>query len=251
MGRPKQTDKDFLKGMTWFRAVSVRADGASAYALEKRFDPHLFKLQDGKLTRSKKWDRYRDGKRLPSDLTPAAVVSRVEAAIPSTARWFRSPLWDAIDGTLKDRYDIERKLRSLADVSYLLFGVEKWSGGKQLNRLPISDIVFDALVNIASIDSFAAILLMAREAEVIASPELRSKALCAYRAFQPTVETMPEFAGIVNRLFWHIDLSIKHWSLLSPNQRMEIVIFSNPKFVPPKNGQPLLPHQEGFRISSP
>ena len=55
-----------------------------------------------------------------------------------------------------------------------------------------SDIVFDALVNIASIDSFAAILLMAREAEVIASPELRSKALSAYRAFQPTVETMPD-----------------------------------------------------------
>ena len=227
MGRKKQTECDFLRGMTWFRAVSVRAGNASAYALEKHFDPLLFSQRDGKLTRSKKWDRYRDGKRLPSDHSPSEIVARVDRELPGTAKWFRSPLWTALDGPFPDRYVIDNLLRSLDDVRHLMFGMQKWSGSTQLNRLPADEAFFENLLQIVSVDTLAAILLMAREAEVIASPELRASALNAYLKYQSTVRDMPEFSDLAEKLFWHIDLKIKHWSMIHPNQRMEIVIFSN------------------------
>jgi hypothetical protein len=226
MGRKKQTEKDFLKGMVWFRAVSVSAGNASAYALEKRFDPMLLIQRDGKLTRSKKWDRYRDGKRLPSDNSPDDIVSRVDRELPGTARWFRSPLWAALDGSFPDRHVIEIQLKSLLDIRDLLFTTQVRFGHAQLERLPADDALFKNLLQIPSIDTLAAILLMAREAEVIASLELRERALQAYHDFQATICAMPEFADLADRLFWHIDTTIKHWTMVSPNQRLEIVIFS-------------------------
>jgi hypothetical protein len=226
MGRQKQTEKDFLKGMLWFRAVSVRLGNASAYALEKHFDPLLFSQRDGKLTRSKKWDRYRDGKRLPSDVSSDDIVARVDRELPGTAKWFRSPLWAAIDGSFSDRYVIDTLLRSLEDVHDLIFHTTNEGDVTQIKRRPADDAFFDSLIQISSMDTLAAILLMAREAEVIASPQLRENALHAYLQFQPKICAMPEFSEIADRLFWHIDTTVKHWSLVHPNRRLDIVIFS-------------------------
>lgn len=227
MGRKKQTEKDFLKGMVWFQAVSVRAGNATAYALEKRFDPLLFSHRDGKLTRSKKWDKYRDGKRLPSDLSEDDVIARIETVLPGTAKWFRSPMWAALDGSFADRYVIDALLKSLDDVTHLLFGSRVWNGVIQVYRLPANEALFDDLIKIASLDTLAAILVMAREAEVIASPQLRENALQAYLEFQPVIRSMPEFQGLAEKLFWHIDTTIKHWCMIEPNKRLDIVIFSN------------------------
>ena len=227
MGRKKLTEKDFLKGMAWFRAVSVQAGNASAYALEKRFDPLSFLQRDGKLQRSKKWDRYRDGKRLPTDLTSDDIVARVEGELPGTAKWLRSPLWAAIDGQVGNSYIIATLLRSLADVQGLLFSHQMRDGHSQWTRLPADETLLNGLLGIKSIDSLAAIILMAREAEVIASPELREYALHAYLEYQTVVRSMPELFDIADRVFWHIDTSVKHWAMVNLNRRLEVVVFSN------------------------
>jgi len=227
MGRKKLTEKDFLKGMAWFRAVSVQAGNVSAYALEKRFDPLSFLQRDGKLQRSNKWDRYRDGKRLPKDLAPEDIVNRVEKELPGTAKWLRSPLWAAIDGPVANRYVISTLLRSLTDVHHLLFGNQVHDGHNHVVRLPADDTLLNGLLAIKSIDSLAAIILMAREAESIASPNLREYALHAYLEYQGAVREMPELTDIADRLFWYIDTSVKHWAIVDTNRRLEIVMFTN------------------------
>ncbi len=68
-------------------------------------------------------------------------------------------------------------------------------------------------------------MLLAGLSEEIASPELRERALHVYIEIQAALRQMPIMVGIYPGLFFIIDSRCNHWVYLSPNQRMDVVIF--------------------------
>lgn len=71
-----------------------------------------------------------------------------------------------------------------------------------------------------------AALLLAGLAESIASQELRQRALNTYLDLQVGVRQIPILEALAPELFAVIDQHSKHWAYPSPNERVEIVIFS-------------------------
>ena len=69
-------------------------------------------------------------------------------------------------------------------------------------------------------------VMLVEKSEAIASPELRELALKTYVYMQERLEKRSEIAPFASELFRAIDLTCKHWVFLSPESRMEIVIFS-------------------------
>ena len=49
------------------------------------------------------------------------------------------PQWAALDSSFVDRYVIDALLKSLDDVTHLLFGSRVWNGVIQVYRLPANE----------------------------------------------------------------------------------------------------------------
>ena len=120
----------------------------------------------------------------------------------------------------------EEALRTLEPpVTALLFEAEPREHEQVPRQRPFDDESARQLIALGSFDALVAAVLMAGLSEVIASPDLRERALHVYVGIQAKLRETPLLEGIYPELFSLIDSRCKHWIYLAPNQRMDVVIF--------------------------
>jgi hypothetical protein len=226
-GRPTTHSIDRLKTRLWFKALREISGLPSAYAIEMALDGDLVRKRDRDVARPRKWDAYEKGTKVPDDRPgPRNAIDQAESHFPGAACWFRSPLWRYLKKEALDARQFESSLRVLEPaVVSLLFESELREHENELRQRPFNDENAQSLIALGSFDALVAAVLLAGLAEVIASPELRERALGVYVAIQPSLMRMPVMESIYSELFSIIDSRCKHWIYLSPNQRLDVVIF--------------------------
>ncbi|CAO3409389.1 hypothetical protein [Azospirillum largimobile] len=226
-GRPSTHPVDRLRTRLWINVLKAVSGLSTAYALEMALDGHLVRKRDADVARPRKWDAYEKGTKVPFDRPgPRNAVDQAEARFPGAARWFRSPIWWYLKQEPFDARRLEEALRTLEPaVVSILFEAEAREGEGVPRQRPIDDRIAFELAMIASFDALVAAVLLAGMSEVIASPELRERALRVYMSLQSTIIKMPVMEGIYPELLSLIDVRCKHWVYLSPNLRMEAVMF--------------------------
>jgi hypothetical protein len=207
--------------------VKLRSGLPNAAAVELKVDGDHVRQRDVDVLRPTKWGFYVDGEKVPDDKSgPRNAIEQAEALFSGTARWFRSPIWTVLRGEHCDRYVIEHALRQLQpEVVQILFEPEPLEH-ETLPRPKSFDAECKArLVSLGCFDSLVASVLWVALSEEIASPELRETALSLYHELPQVMKEQPEIAPFYQELFPWIDKRCKHWVYLSPNQRMDVVIF--------------------------
>jgi hypothetical protein len=150
------------------QAVLVASD-LSAYAIEKKLQPEAVQRRDHVVVRPRRWDRYVAGAMTPRDDRPLSAVAMADAHWPGTAMWFRSPLWRALDDRPLHASEAETLLRNLPSLQDTLLARERGA----LKRRPVDHGMCEQIRTHGTFEALAATIIWAREAEVIASPELR------------------------------------------------------------------------------
>ncbi|WP_374682425.1 hypothetical protein [Accumulibacter sp.] len=226
-GRPPTHPVDRVRTKLWFNAVKRSSGLPSAYALEMTFDGERVRKRETDVARPRKWDSYEKGAVVPTDKPgPRNAVEQAEARYPGTVRWFRSPLWALLKREEFDSRRIEDALRTLEpEVVAVLFEAKPREHEHAPRQRSFDGEGVRQLLAIASFDALVAAVLLAALAEVIASPQLRERALHLYVELQAPLRDVPELAGVYPELFSLIDQRCKHWVYLSDNQRMDVVIF--------------------------
>lgn len=229
LGRPKRHPIDSLRTRVWFAAVKARSGLPSAYAIELALQPELVRRHPDGLQRPRKWDAYEAGRRVPQRTAGKPyAVDLAEARFAGTAAYFNSPLWPILRRERSDTHTIERQLARLdPSVTQVIFEQDVVPGQKPG---PTRRFNLDAscwLGALGSFDALVAAVLLMTKAELIASPSLRQYAMGAYLEMQPGVAALPEVAPVAEELFHAIDATCKHWLYLRPDERQEVVIFSN------------------------
>ncbi len=221
-GRPKKSPIAMLKTQVWFQAVSL-ISGKSAYQLEKYFHPEQVRRGESWVIRPRRWDRYRNGVMEPKDVT-GGLIDQVEAVAPSSAYWFRMPLWTAIEIAPLTQEQIDAQLLTLeSDVLAVLFMPE--NNVKQ-KRQPFGDKESQQLIELGSLDALAAAILLVRESETLRSSELRTLALETYRALQRPIAECPPLQTLYGKLFNYLDSAFPDELFIHKNKRMDVVIFT-------------------------
>lgn len=242
-GRPKTHPVDRVRTQTWFHSIKHASKLPSAYAVEMKFDGEKIRKRDTDVARPRKWDSYQSGESVPRDKPgPRNAIEQAESFFPGTSKWFRSPLWDVLKKRKFDQRQTEIALLSLdPKVVGLLFEPEPREGETQPRLLPFDTGSARLLQAMATFDALVAIVLMAQLAEIIASPALRDLAVKTYSKMQKKLRNTPVFRDVSFQLFPLIDAYCKHWTFLSPNQRMDIAFF-------PENGEGDDAHSQKFRL---
>jgi hypothetical protein len=226
-GRPPTHPVDRVRTKLWFNVIKLVSGLPSAYAVEMALDEDHVRKREADVARPRKWDGYEKGATVPVDKPgPRNAVDQAEERFPGTARWFRSPLWAYLRGDPLDARAIEDALRSLEPaVVSVLFEDEPREHERESRQRPFSEESVGDLVAIGSFDALVAAVLLAGLSEVISSPELREGALDVYALLQTPLRALPEMDGIYPELYSLIDSRCKHWVYVSPNKRLEMVIF--------------------------
>lgn len=179
------------------------------------------------VARPRKWDAYEKGSKVPADRPgPRNAIDQAEARFPGAARWFRSPLWRYLKREVFDSRQFEDALRTLEPaVVAVLFETRPREHETWPRQRPFDDDRARQLIALGRFDALVAAMLLGGLSEVIASPELRERALHVYVEIQASLRRLAVMRGIYPDLFSLIDSRCKHWVYLSPNQRMDVVIF--------------------------
>ncbi len=199
----------------------------SAYAIEMALDGDRVRKREKDVCRPRKWDAYQNGTRVPNDIPgPRNAINQAEARFPGTARWFRSPLWRFLKGESFNSMQFEDALRTLEPpVMAVLFEAASREFEQEPRPRPFDDESAGQLIALASFDALVAAVLMTGLSEVIASPDLRERALGVYLGIQAKLRQEPLMESIYPELFSLIDSRCKHWIYLAPNRRLDVVIF--------------------------
>ncbi|AYN22259.1 hypothetical protein D3M96_17930 [Alcaligenes aquatilis] len=193
-----------------------------------KLDGERIRKRDTDVARPRKWDGYEKGKFVPADKPgPRNAIDQAEAVFPGTAKWFRSPLWDVLKKRKFDQLQIDNALFSLDPrIIALLFEPKPREGESRRRLLPFDAGSARLLQALATFDSLVAIVLMAHLAEIIASPQLRELAVNTYAGMQEKLRGIPGLKEVAADFFHLVDSYCKHWTFLSPSQRMEVTFFS-------------------------
>ena len=225
-GRPPTHPVDRVRTKVWFNAVKISSGLPSAYALEMAFDGDRVRKRAKDVARPRKWDRYAKGKSVPADKPdPRNAVEQAEAKFRGTARWFRIAMWRWLRGESLDAHEIDRALRSLGpEVVSILFEAPRCGETKEPRMREFYPESVRILSNVGGFDALVAAVLLVALSEVIASPQLRERALQLYAELQAPLRQTPELASVYPELFSLIDQRCKHWIYVTPNQRFEIIM---------------------------
>lgn len=226
-GKPLTHPVDRLRTRLWFHVITLRSGLSNGYAVEKVLDGNFLKKDDAKIVRPKRWAKYQKGLKVPDDrLSLRNAIDQAESHFPGTAQWFRSPIWSVLRGEKCDRFFVEKGLRQLSpEVRRVFFEDAALEQRSLAPQKPFGVESKDVLSAIGGFDALVAAILLVTLSEDIASPALREMALALYISLQPCLKKSPELVPFYPELFSAIDVRCKHWVYLSPNERLDMVIF--------------------------
>lgn len=230
-GRPSMHPLDSLRTRIWFQGLSAMSS-KSAKDLEKFLDSDKIRVDEtGRKVRPRKWDRYRLGANVPSD-QPDGALERAERAYPGTSILFRHPLWEALRS---EPMTADQSLFALARLSEparsLILASE--GGGTvppppwgQRPRVVVEDETLDKVLDISTpIDAFAIAAILAKRAESINSPDLRSLACWLYAEAQPLIVLDPILGLFHSELLDLADERLREWVFVDAGRRLDVMIF--------------------------
>jgi len=238
-GRPKRNPIDVLRTKVWFYAVKARSGLASAYALELTLEPEIVRQKVAGVLRPRKWDGYQSGLRVPQKIAGKPdSVGIAEQRYPGTASYFQSPLWAVLRGDKVDQLWINDQLKNMdPEILAILAASEPQVLHHEPNTEHLKPFNLSTAYRLAEVGTFsalAALILLVKKSELIASPDLREMVLRGYHHCQIRLKDLPELAPVALELFHTIDLKCKFWVFPTPEWRMDIVIFSREQQDPPR-----------------
>lgn len=231
-GRPRAHPVDQLRTRTWFFGIQHISELPSAYAIEMRLDGDLVRRRDADVARPRKWDGYKNGKKVPYDKpSPRNSIVRAEAVFPGTARWFRSPLWSVLRGEAFNQIQIEEALRNLDPVVVSLLFESNPSQYEDKPRLAPFDHGSRRLLTMiadkspsaaARFDALVAVVLLAKLSEIISSSDLRELIVQTFSDIQEPLRNSPVLSEVYPELFPLIRPHCRTWVYATTTQRMEV-----------------------------
>lgn len=231
-GRPRLDPADALRAQACWRWVHART-GLGLSEWERQLYPESV-VTDAKVERPRIWDRYAAGTMCPrDDGTPTSTVGRADALVPGFRAFYGHAFWHAIGPkpmSLDGAVALMRELVTLRELLFqttpiVRFEIEIGPYDPPLRRA-FDNEVYRALVDNPTLDSAAAFLAMAHEADALGSQEFRDRAMAGFRAHVPMLRRSPEFHGIVDSLTDLVDKRIGDYLIVSGNQKFRIHIFT-------------------------
>lgn len=226
-GRPSRSPVDELRTRIWYRAVQLQSGLASAYAVELELEPHNVKRSESGISRPRKWDAYANGTRVPSRMKGKVyAVDIAEQRFPGTARYFDNPMWDVLKGTKLPSRQIDLALAKIGGEVQAVLRTVLPSDADVEQRALYDPNWPHALSGIGTFDALVATILLIAKSEAIGSLHFRESAFTCYELLLPAVVVLPEVGNDAVKLLWAIDHTCKHWMFLTPQRRLDVVIYS-------------------------
>lgn len=164
--------------MIWYRAVEHGLGATSAYAVTQHLEPHTIRPGKDGITRTRKWEGYRDGKHVPKDSNDStSMVSLAERFSAGTAQWFRSPLWKALREQFSHHQEVENRILEIEYLHPILYQTTHFDGSSAHSFKPEGINMCAELDGLCLLES---VILALEYAHLTRHPELISKSRNLY-----------------------------------------------------------------------
>ncbi len=214
-GRPKKDPIDVMRTKAWYFAVESELQVSTPYAVEVIVEAENKAKKDAKFAGLRRWAAYKGGARVPQDI-PGRLnpINMAEERAPGTARWFRSPMWQALKGKLANRYDVEAALAESDAIAVIVFEYEELAFDDEYRQeLGLNDSDppptyrrfrpdnINRCLELKGIDLLEAVILLLEFGSASGSLEITSRALELYKASSPKIATIPEIRAFLPEIF--------------------------------------------------
>lgn len=179
---------DRVRTRIWYDAVKFARDRARSEhgrAWQTRPETRELTKHFGK------WAPYRRGEHVPND--PSSQTNPIdvaEASVPGTARWFRSPIWSAVQGNLSNWLEIEDYLLAIAGNSAMLCREPQVFHGKPVRKIAVEHVVKSASLD--GLDLIETVVLLLERGRTRQWHELTRAAIGLFDATTEKIAHIPE-----------------------------------------------------------
>lgn len=210
-GRPKKSMADKLSTLVWAEAIKIQSKEMTPYMIEVTFMPEeCVPKRNGRVVRPSLMDRYVRGELSPkndgSRCGGAKLVARIDSTFPGTAKWLYLPLWELM----------QSKAYSLEEMHQIMARVEAPFYYKFFSRADCPERVYvrsfggdikeiRKVSRYNTLDAFAFLLGLAREAEHTLDVRVHFNACKGMREMFPVIARMPEIKPVAGRLFDYLE----------------------------------------------
>jgi hypothetical protein len=201
--RLKKSEINLIRTMAWYETVRSALNVTTAYAVERLVDPESFKIEDGLKVRPRKWGAYCSGSSIP-DLRNKErnPISLAEARVPSSSRWFLSPLWCVLGGKNLNWRDLQIYLQADPVIASEICTYQKFGDEKLptivLGRIPKLD-------GLSGIELLETIVLLLEIGRLTGSNVLVSRTLKLYVSRTKEIAEMPQLQSLFPTLLDYIE----------------------------------------------
>lgn len=197
-GRPPKDKAGLIGTLAWFRSVQ-RKSGKTSVELGREFHPNDYCYDGEKQKTSHRWERYEAGTNSPTDnKTGKSLIDIVEIKYAGTAYWFRHLIWIALGQSVQSLKTINSLLSSLnKSVVDICFVPQEIRGRVTLTRTPYDYGIPTKLSYLRCLDGLAALLLLAKEAELIGNGRMHAQVMIHVPAILFHLKNIPEFLDVM------------------------------------------------------
>jgi hypothetical protein len=201
--RLKKSEINLMRTMAWYETVRIALSVTTAYAVERLVDPTSFKMKDGLKVRPRKWGAYCTGSSIPDlrdkESNPIALA---EARVPTSSRWFLSPLWCILDGKNLNWHDLQTHLQSDPVIAPAICKYQK-VGDENYPRIALNRI--EKLNGLSGIELLETIVLLLEIGRLTGSHLLVSRTLKLYVSRTKEIAEMPQLQSLFPTLLDYIE----------------------------------------------
>jgi hypothetical protein len=201
--RIRKTDVNLTRTMAWYEATRIGLGVMAAHKVERLLDPESCGKKDRANAQPRKWGTYYNGRSVPDlrmkDRNP---IAQAEARVPSSVRWFLSPLWCALDDRKLNYRDLVTYLQSDPIIANALFR------HREFNSFKISEINIENIADInqlSGIELLECIVLLLEIGRLSKSLHLMSNAFKLYVKRTSEIAQTAQLLDIFPRVLDHIE----------------------------------------------